>query len=268
MNLNLLWRSIADKRVSIGIYALGVAAYGILILAIWPSLRENVALLDQLWQTYPEAIRRAFGGESLQFATFDGFISVEYFNQMWVIIMIAFCISTATGAIAAEIEKGTMGLLISQPISRRSILVTRHFFFALGTLSLIAATFIPIALGAPLVSGDIRYLGLLALVLPSFLFFAAVGSITFLFSAMFSSRGRAIFASLGIIIFCYALDILAKINDSVAKVHFASIFYYWDPYRYLHKLDFAWGDIAVLSGIILVSTAAAVTWFERRDIAV
>lgn len=268
MNLNLLRRSIVDKRLSISIYALGLAAYSVLILAIWPSLKENVGTLAQLWESYPEAIRKAFGGENFQFATFDGFISVEYLNQMWVIVMIAFSVSLATSAIVAEIEKGTMEVLLAQPISRRSVIVTRHLFFEMGTLFLIAATLIPIAMGAPLVGGDIQYLGLLALAMPSFLFFTAIGSLTFFFSALFSSRGRAIFVSLGIIISSYALDIIAKINDTISSVHFLSLFYYWDPYRYLHRLDFAWGDMAVLAGISLVSTAAAVMWFERRDIAV
>lgn len=268
MNLNILKRSIADKRLSILVYAIGVAAYAVMVLAIWPSLRENVSTLNQLWESYPEGIRKAFGGENFTFATFDGFLSVEYFNQMWVIVMTAFSISIATGAIALEIEKGTMELLLAQPVSRRSLLLTRHFFFELGLLFLIGATLVPIAIGSPLVGGDIDYLGLLALVVPSFLFFTAIGSVTFFFSVLFNNRGTAIFVSLGIIIISYALDILAKINDTISKVHFLSIFYYWDPYRYLHNLSFAWGDMIVLLAIILTSTAAAVYRFERRDIAV
>lgn len=268
MNLNLLRMSIRERRVTLGVYAFSVAAYAVLILAIWPSLRDNLTLLDQLWQSYPESIRKAFGGENLQFATFNGFLVVEYFNNMWLIVMIAFSVSIATAAIAAEIEKGTIEILLAQPISRRAVLVTRYFFLELGTLLIIAATFIPIVLGAPLVGGDLRDLGLLVLTFPSFLFFSAIGSMTFFFSAVFSSRGRAIFVSLGIVIFSYALDILAKINDTVGSLHFLSLFYYWDPYRYLHDLDFAWGDIAVLASIAIISTAGAVAWFERRDIAV
>lgn len=268
MNLNLLKRSMAEKRISIGVYALGVAVYAILILAIWPSLRQNLSTLNQLWESYPESIRKAFGSENMEFASFDGFLSVEYFSQMWPLIMIAFSVSIATGAIAAEIEKGTMELLLAQPISRRAVLVTRHFFFEMGILFLIAASLIPLAVGAPLVEGNISTAGLFSLAASSFLFFTAVGSMTFFFSTVFSSRGRAIFVSLGIIIFCYALDILAKINDTIGNMHFLSLFYYWDPYRYLHGPDWAWGDLAVLAGISLVSTAAAVTWFERRDIAV
>ena len=268
MNLNLLRRSIADKRISILVYALGVSAYAVFILAIWPSLRTNMETLNQLWESYPESIRKAFGGENMVFATFDGFLSVEYFNQMWVIVMIAFCVSIATGAIAFEIEKGTMELLLAQPISRRSILITRHLFFELGLLFLIAATLIPIAVGAPLASADLNYSGLLAMIVPSFLFFTAIGSMTFFFSSLFNSRGVAIFVALGIIIFFYALDILAKINDTISNVHFLSLFYYWDPYRYLHNASFAWTDLAVLAVISILTTACAIIWFERRDIAV
>jgi ABC-type transport system involved in multi-copper enzyme maturation permease subunit len=148
------------------------------------------------------------------------------------------------------------------------VLITRHLFFELETLILIAATIVPIILGAPLVGGDLIYKGMAAFIVPAFLFFTAIGSMTFMFSVFFSSRGRAIFMSLGIIIFCYALDILAKINDTISHVHFLSIFYYWDPYRYLHGPDWAWGDIVVLAVISLVTTAPAVIWFERRDIAV
>lgn len=268
MNLNLLKRSFADRYVSLSVYAFGVAVYAVFILLIWPSLKENLATLNQLWESYPESIRKAFGSENMQFATFDGFLSVEYFSQMWPLIMIAFSISIATGAIAAEIEKGTMELLLSQPITRRSVIVTRHFYFELGIILLIAASLIPIAIGAPLVGGDIAAGGLFSLAIPSFLFFTAIGSLTFLLSVIFSTRGRAIFVSLGIIIFCYALDILAKINDTFGNVHFLSIFYYWDPYRYLHGPSWAWGDLTVLALISLFSTAAAVIWFERRDIAV
>ncbi|MHB0866177.1 MAG: ABC transporter permease subunit [Thermoleophilia bacterium] len=268
MNVNLFGKSFADKRLSLLVYGLGIALYAMMILFIWPSLRDNLNTLNQLWETYPESIRKAFGGENMNFGSYDAFLSVEYFSQMWVIVMIAYCVSIATDAIAGEIEKGTMEVLLAQPVSRRAILVTQHLFFEVGTLFLIAAALVPVAVGSPLVKGDLRYLGLLAMVPASFLFFTAIGSVTFFFSAIFNNRGRAIFVSLGLIIISYALDIIAKINDTVSHIHFLSIFYYWDPYRYLHHVDFAWTDLEILAGISLVSTAAAVIWFERRDIAV
>ncbi|MHB1389773.1 MAG: hypothetical protein ACYCXF_00845 [Thermoleophilia bacterium] len=116
--------------------------------------------------------------------------------------------------------------------------------------------------------GELRYLGLLAMVPSSFLFFTAIGSITFFFSAMFNNHGRAIFASLGPVFISYVLDIFAKLYYAVSHINLLSIFYCWDPNRYPHGAYFAWGDLMVLAGISVLTRAAAVVWFERCDIAV
>lgn len=265
MNYNLLRQSFAERRVSLLIYAIGVATYSVMILAIWPSMQNTG--ISELWERYPESIKKAFGA-SINFATFDGFMTLEYFAQMWVIVMAAYAISVATGSLAGEIEKGTMELLLGQPISRRAIVITRHMHLSLGLIVLIAATLVPIIVGAPVVDGEISYKGLAFLSLQAFLFYAAIGSIAFFFSASFSSRGRALFASLGILIASYALDLLSKFSNFVDHFHRLSLFNYYDPYRYLHDLSFAWGDLAVLTAIVVFFTAAAIVWFERRDIAV
>jgi len=265
MNFNLLKQSLAERRVSLTIYAASVALYGVIILAIWPSMQTSG--ISEMWDRYPESIKKAFGA-TINFAQFDGFITLEYLAQMWVIIMAAFAIGVATSSLAGEIEKGSMELLLSQPIARRTIVVTRHFYLSVTLVALIAATMIPLMIGAPLVDGELSNKGVAAVSLLAFLFYEAIGSVTFLFSAIASSRGRALFAALVILIASYTLDLLAKFNEFIDNFHFLSLFYYYDPYRYMHDASIAWGDLAVLAVITLVSTAAAVIWFERRDIAV
>lgn len=266
INANLLRRTFRDRRVSLPIFAAGVAAYSIIILAIWPSMSSNLATLEQLWENYPEAIRSMFGG-NISIATFDGFLTLEYFSLMWVIIVFAFSISVATSTIAGEIQQGTMELLLSQPISRLSIIITRMFFHLAGLLIIIAATMLPIVVGVPVIDAEIDYAGLLALSFSSLLFYLALGSIAFLLSAILSDRGRAVFISVGILIASYAIDILAAFNDTINKVAFLSLFDYYDPYRYLHDVSFAWGDLAVLGALSLISSVGATVWFMRRDIA-
>lgn len=265
MNFNLLKQSLVDRRLSLSIYAASVALYGVLILAIWPSMQTSG--ISEMWDRYPESIKKAFGA-TINFAQFDGFITLEYLAQMWVIIMAAFAIGVATASLAGEIEKGTMELLLSQPISRRSIVVTRHIYMSITLIALIAATMLPLMIGAPLVDGELNNKGVAAVSLLAFLFYEAIGSMAFFFSSIASSRGRALFASLGILIASYTLDLLAKFNEFIDNFHFLSLFYYYDPYRYIHDASIAWGDLAVLAAITLICTAAAVTWFERRDIAV
>ena len=265
MNLNLFRRSFADKRNSLAFYAAGVILYSIFILLIWPSIRNSA--LSQIWNSYPENLKKAFGA-GINYASFDGFLTLEYLSNIWVIVMAVFSIGTGAASLAGEIEKGTMEVLLAQPISRRAVVVSRFLYYSTALLMLIAATLVPIAAGSPIVSGNISYPGLLAVGLLAFLFFAAIGSYTFMFSAMFNSRGMAVSVAAGVIIFSYALNLLAKFNDTVNRFNFLTLFNYFDPYRFLHSASIAWGDLAVLAGIIAACLAVAVIWFERRDIAV
>lgn len=262
---NLLHRGLTDRRVSLLVYACGLAAYSIFIVAIWSSVKNTQ--IEQLWNSYPESLRKAFGA-SINLGTFDGFFTLEFLNQMWPLVLSVFSIGFATASLAGEVEKGTMEMLLAQPVARRTVVTARHLLYSLTLLALIATTLVPVIVGAPIVGGSISYTGLAALSLQAFLFFAAIGSYSFFFAAIFSSRSLAIFVSAGVLIFAYALDIMSKFNDFINHFHFLSLFNYYDPYRYLHDASFAWGDLAVLAGTIVISTAAAVLWFERRDIAV
>jgi len=267
MNLNLVQRSILDRRISLIIYALGVAAYGILMTSIWPSMADDLSTLEQLWENYPEGLKTVFGAD-IPFTRFDGFLTLEYFTIMWIIIGVAFSASVATGALAGEIDKGTMELLLAQPVSRVSVVLSKMLFHAAGLAFLIAATMIPLKLGALVIDAELSTRGVAALSLLLFFFVMSFGSLGFLFSAWFSDRGRAVFAVVGLLIFAYALDILAKFNDFIGNFHFLSLFRYYDPYPYMHSATIDWSDLAVYAGISLTASALAAFHFRRRDIAV
>lgn len=160
-----------------------------------------------------------------------------------------------------------MELLLSQPVTRRSVVLERYLFFLLALAALVIATLIPVVLGAPIAGGHVSIAGVAALSLQAFLFFAAVGSYSVFFAAISSTRSRAIFASVAVAIVSYALDVLAKLNNFVSNFHFLSLFYYYDPFRYLHSASYAWGDLTVLTAISVFSLTAAVLWFNHRDIA-
>lgn len=267
VNLNMLWRGILDRRLSLTIYCLGVAAYGLMIVAIWPSMQESLGTLEQLYETYPEGLRAAFGVETT-ITTFDGFLTLEYFSLMWLIIVLPFAITISTGAFAGEIEKGTMELLLAQPIRRSTIALTRMAYLKIGLLLIMAATMIPVMIGGLMVDEQLSVAGLLSLSLLGFLFFLSFGSIGFLVSAMMSDRGRSVFLVVGVLIVSYAIDLLSQFSDFVNNFHFLSLFDYYDPFRYIHDADIAWGDLAVLLGVSIIAFSAATFIFKRRDIAV
>lgn len=256
-----------DRRVSLLVYCLGVAAYSLMIIGIWPSMQGNLETLEQLWENYPEGLRAAFGA-SVSITSFDGFLTLEYFSLMWVIIVAAFSISVSTAAFAGEIEKGTMEMLLSQPVSRPVIAFSRMAYHKIGLVLIIAATMMPVIISVPLMDEELNMTGVLALCLLGFMLFLSIGSIGFFFSSFMNDRGRAIFMVVGVLIFSYALDILAQFNDTVESLNFLSLFNYYDPFRYIHDADIAWGDLAVLLVVSFVCSLAATVIFKRRDVAV
>jgi ABC-type transport system involved in multi-copper enzyme maturation permease subunit len=89
-----------------------------------------------------------------------------------------------------------------------------------------------------------------------------------MFSAFYSDRGKAVFTVVGILIFSYALDVLANFNDFIEKLDFLSLFKYYDPYPYISTASIDWSDLAVYAGIIIITSTVAIIRFQRRDIAV
>lgn len=267
MSFNIIMKNIHDRRVSLVIYAAAVAAYGLMMIAIWPSLSKDISSLEQLWEQYPEGLKEIFGA-SIPFTNFDGFLTLEYFSIIWIIIAFALSAGVATGSLAGEIDKGTMELLLSQPVSRRAVVTGAMAFHALALIAVIAATMIPIILGAMAIGADLNRTGILALSVLLFLFTMSLASLGFMFSAWYSERGKALFTVVGILIFSYALDILAKFSDFIDNFHFLSLFKYYQPYPYISNASIDWGSLAVYAGISVIASIIAIWHFERRDIAV
>lgn len=267
MSLNLIFRNIRDRRVSLIIYGLGVAAYGMMMVAIWPSLADDLGTLEQLWENYPEGLKTVFGAD-IPFTSFDGFITLEYFTIIWIIIGAAFSAGVSTASLAGEIEKGTMELLLAQPISRTSIVLSKMAVHVAGLAGIILATMGPLLLGAMIIGEELSLAGAAALSLLLFMFLLSFGSLGFLFSSWFSDRGKAVFTVTGILIFSYALDVLAKFNDFVDNFHFLSLFNYYDPYPYIHAADIDWSSMMVYLSVALFASILSLLQFRRRDIAV
>jgi ABC-2 type transport system permease protein len=96
----------------------------------------------------------------------------------------------------------------------------------------------------------------------------AIFSIACFFSSVFSEKGKATFATSGIIIVMYALNIISGLKDSLKDVRYLSFFHYFNAAQLLGKNHVVDWTFWVFGGAIVVFTAAAAFWFNRRDVAV
>lgn len=264
MSLPQLRRTLADLRWTIVWYALGLAGYGLLIVAFWPPVRQNAATYAQFVSAFPEALRKAFGIEDI--THFTGFIGAEYLNLMWPMIAAVFVIMTASAFVAGEVDRGTVELWLSVPERRWRLLAAKEAALLVGIAVLSAATVAAIGVAAAVAGEALSAGGLAAtgVVLASFC--VAVAGYTSLFSSALSSRGAAAGAAAALSLASYLAGVLSGLSKNIDVLKYVSLQTAFHPQRALAGSAYA-SEAAILVAIGWACAVASLVVFERRDAA-
>ena len=92
-----------------------------MMTAVYPTVRDNPEL-NRLVEEYPEALKAfiAFGG-SIDYVSGAGYLGSELFSFMVPLLFLIAAVANGASAIAGEEERGTLDLLLSQPVTRRGV---------------------------------------------------------------------------------------------------------------------------------------------------
>jgi len=258
-------RAIKDRRLITLIYILGIVAFLWMYVGLFPAMKDQSASMEALIKNYPESFLKAFNFDIKNFTTLEGFISTEQFSFVWPIIIMFMTIGFAGGAFAGEIEKGTIEIILAQPISRAKIFWSRYLagllLLAIFTAASIYAT-IPLAKVYNLTYIGENYSTMFVLAL---LFSSAAYSLAMFFSSIFSDKGKVFFITGSIFVVMYVLNILSAIKDNLNDLKYFSFFYYFNPAKALIYNDIDHWSYLVFGGVILLSTIIGMIWFIRRD---
>jgi ABC-2 type transport system permease protein len=264
----LFLRTIANRRTGLIVYCASGMLLLVMFFAVFPSLKNQFNDYKQLIEAYPEAMMKAFRIDAESYGTLEGFLAGEQFSMTWPIMLMFFVVSFAGSTIAGEIERGTMGLLLSQPITRTRLFFTKYLA---GLTQLALFTLCTIPVGIPLA----RLFGLepaspnyWALTLLAFLFGWAAMSLTFFLSALFSERGKVYGIIGGLFVLMYVLNILAALKENLKDFQYLSFFYYFDSNAALIKNTISTTSVVVFGATIVVTTILAAWWFQKRDVSV
>lgn len=266
--LALLFKTIKKNLTSLLIYTIISASFVWMYVAMWPSFSKEREKFLELVNAYPEALMKAMNIDIVgMFGSLEGFIAGEHFSIIWPIIIVILTLSYASGAIAGEIDKGTIELLLAQPISRLKIFLAKYF----SGLAIIAAfvlitnfSVIPFAL---LHNVDYRIQNYLTISILGFLFAFAIFGICMMLSSIYSARGKPMALTGGLLIIMYALNVFSAFQESVENLKYLSFFYYYNfadavIHNQLNSLD-----IAVFLVVGIITTLIGAVVFVKRDIA-
>lgn len=265
---NIIRTTLRDKFKFLLTITLSVAAFQEMYIALFPEIQKQSDQLNQLLKAYPESFMKAFGIDSAtsMFNTIENYLSTEMFTFFWPILMIVAAVSLAGYAIANDIDKGTIEMVLAQPISRIKLFLSRYLAGAFGlTVFSVVSAFSPIA-WAELhgIAYDWKKFGVLAI--GCVLFSLAVFGLAMLTSSMVSDKGKVGMITGGALALMYVLNILSGLRDNLVNLKYFSFFNYYRGEILLGKGQFVEWSVLVLGGFALLSAAVSLWIFTKRDI--
>ncbi len=257
--------ALSKSRGAILGWGLGLFALGLLIVPIFDVMVEQQETLLQLVENYPPELM-AFFGDFANFATPSGFLSVEYFSYMPLILGIV-AIASGSGLVTSDEESGTLDLTMSHPLSRTAFFLGRVAALLVTLVAILLIAWIGIA--APSSASEAFNLGWGELLLPfiSLLAFLLLFAALALFLSMILPSRRAASMVSGILLVGgFFINGFSGINADLEPIADFLPFKYTQGGDALSGLNMTW--LLGLLGASLVFALLAWWRFERRDIRV
>jgi len=213
----------------------------------------------------PKAISAFLGGNA-DFFSPAGWLSAAMSHPLTIAITTGAALTVSAGAVAAEVERGTIDLELSRPVGRRPFLLGK----AAASLATVTAAEVGGFVGVLVARATVHRMSeisighVLAAFAGSWVLFASFAMVGLLISARTSLRGRAVGTAVGFIVGGFFANFIALLIDGVSALRFVSPFHYFDPTELLTSR--ALWKLGVLAGMSLAALAAAVEWFARRDL--
>ena len=134
---NIFLKSLRDYLKSFSWWSLGLFLTVIMIMAIYPTMKDAQGLNDFLASMPKEMINLWVQNvEDADITSPEGFLNAELFTVMLPVIFIIFAINIGKGAVSGEESSGTLEMVLSNPVSRVSFLIQKIYSLLFLVISL------------------------------------------------------------------------------------------------------------------------------------
>ncbi len=260
----LILHTLRSQVRSVVIWGVALGLLSLITVAFFPSLEDQGQQLNELMKNYPPEMRELFGmGEGTDLATIEGFLASQVFSFMAPLALAFFPILASAGAIAGAEERGTIDVLLGNPISRWQIVVGNFAATAISTLGIVAILSLFTWVPAVLLDVDLSLEKTAEATLnlwPLCIFFGGLASLC---SAVFHRRVLAIAIPGFVLVATYFVNALGGAVEDLEDAQPLTVFHY---YGSAIEDGINWSNFSGVTLAALVLVLLAVLAFGRRDI--
>lgn len=249
------------RRRSMFGYAIGLAAYTFVIVAMYPSVKGDPSL-EQFVASNPTAAA-AFGVTGSLTSPL-GWVSGNIYTNFLPLMMLLLTVGYGAAAIAGQAEDGLLGVLATLPVSRTRLVLEKTAAMVVLALPLASATAAVVVLGRQYN----LHLGIWAVVgttLAVLLLGLDFGLLALAVGVVTGKRGIALAVGAGVASVAYLISSLAPVVQWVHRIRFASPFFWAVGDNQLAHGPSA-VQLLVLTGVAVVLLGAALVAVRRLDI--
>jgi len=261
MNSDVLRIDLRLRRRGTCWYTTGIAIYTLVIVALYPSFKNDTSL-DQL--TAHDSTVAALFGANGPLTTPTGWLNANLYANFLPLILLLVTTGYGAASLAGQDEDGTLGLIATLPVSRPTIVAQKALALVILAVPLSVVT-LACAFAGRGFQLTISTSDLLAITAGTLLLGVDFGAIAMLIGALTASRSAAVGITAAIAATSYLIATLAPVVPWLHPARYGSLFYYAVANDQLaHGLTLLSAAVLVATG--LAATLGAARAFERLDI--
>lgn len=266
MNRNLYTKELKRNRMNLWIWSAIVIGLTVLVMSIFPYMRNVGTEMANMMKSMPEGITKAMGLDAQTWNSILGLYNTYY--GIYIIVLIGiFASSTGATIISKEERDGTAEFLLTKPISRKNIFNTKILTLFTLTIIVYAIQTITAFIGIIIFGeSDINWSTFITMHINGLIlivFFTCLGVILSMF---IQPKKNFMGMVVGIVFGSYFLNAIAKAADTVSWIGYISPFHYLDftvsdPN---YSVNYLTVGIMLLTSILLLLVSFKV--YEKKDI--
>lgn len=274
MNRALWTKSLIEARLLLVCCAALMFAFQWIF--VWITSNVDLKALREFLMSLPPEYQRLAGVSVDEVATVAGRISLAYVDPVVIVLAAIWGIARGSDSVSGEINRGTMEMLLSQPVRRSAVLMTPTVITIAGAAVLAVAAWLGTYAGIATVTlnEEVSPWAYVPAATNLFALIFFVSGATTLLSSYDSYRWRTIGVMGGYYILSLVLEVMGKTVPSLSWVRNVSFLGVYEPQvlvsRFLNDPHQAWMltlryDL-ILGGLGAACFGLALFIFCRRDV--
>lgn len=267
MKPTLAWE-LHQRKTAIFWWTFSSVVLAVVILALYPSIRDQAKQLDQVINQLPNGIRQLKSGGASVISVADPvqFLNSQLFYITLPILWIIQAITRGSAVLGRDEQDHTLELALARPISRTGLLFAKVASLVVEFAIVGGATLLTVVLAAPLFDMHVGTMHLALATAYTALFSLSFGLIAFALQAAGRLTRRAASAVAVLLSFGgYLLASLSPLTHWLENPAKLAPYHYFTPDKILHGQPVHGLDIYLI-GTLVVTAAVSYFGFRRRDI--